>query len=181
MQWNTIRDELAVSTNKFSKMEQATIKHEVLATSASLFDPLGYLAPATIKVKLSLQNLWSQDKDWDKKLDERDIEEWRKLRAETKDLSLISIPRYTGSKDAHILCFCDASDKAFATAIYLKTMIDGESKVNLIFSKARIASQKIMSIPRLELLALLISVRSLKFVSEELSLKDCKKIVWTDS
>ena len=181
LQWNTIRNELAVSTNKFSKMEQATTKHQVLATIASLFVPLGYLAPATIRLKLFLQNLWSQDKDWDEKLDERDIEEWRKLRAETEDLSLISIPRYTGSKDAQLLCFCDASEKAFATVIYLKTTTDGKSKVNLIFSKVRIAPKKIMSIPRLELLALLIGVRSLTFVSEELSLNDCKKIVWTDS
>ena len=38
-----------------------------------------------------------------------------------------------------------------------------------------------MSIPRLELLALLIGIRSLKFVSKELKLEGTKITVWTDS
>ena len=38
-----------------------------------------------------------------------------------------------------------------------------------------------MSIPRLELLALLIGMRSLKFVSKELKLESTKITVWTDS
>ena len=90
--------------------------------------------------------------------------------------SIISLPRYTGSKDAQLICFCDASTKAYAAAIYLKPTIDGTSKVNLIFSKSRIAPKKSMSIPRLELLALLIGVRSLKFIAKELGLKNCKKL-----
>ena len=60
-------------------------------------------------------------------------------------------------------------------------MDQGQSKVNLIFAKSRIAPKKTMSIPRLELLALLIGIRSLKFVSKELELENTQKIVWTDS
>ena len=110
-------------------------------------------------------DIWSQEKDWDEGLDEGDIEQWRKVMTKTGDLSSISKLRYTGSKDAQLICFCDASTKAYAAATYLKTTIDGTSKVNVIFSKSRIAPKKSMSIPRLELLALLIGVRSLKFVA----------------
>ena len=42
-----------------------------------------------------------------------------------------------------------------------------KSTVNLTFSKARIEPKKAMSIPRLELMALLIGIRSSKFVSKE--------------
>ena len=56
-----------------------------------------------------------------------------------------------------------------------------KSIVNLIFSKVRIAPKKTMSIPRLELMGLLIGVRSLKFVSKELGLESTKRIIWTDS
>ena len=38
-----------------------------------------------------------------------------------------------------------------------------------------------MSIPHLELLALLIGVRSLNFISKQLGMESCKKIIWTDS
>ena len=56
-----------------------------------------------------------------------------------------------------------------------------KSRVNLIFYKARIAPKKAMSIPRLELMALLIGVHSLKFVSKECGLESTQRIIWTDS
>ena len=56
-----------------------------------------------------------------------------------------------------------------------------KSRVNLIFYKARIAPKKAMSIPRLELMALLIGVHSLKFVSKEYGLESTQRIIWTDS
>ena len=76
---------------------------------------------------------------------------------------------------------CDASEKAYATAINLKTLYEGKADVNLLFSKSRIAPKQKMSILRLKLLALLIGMRSLKFVSKELKLENTKIIVWTDS
>ena len=51
----------------------------------------------------------------------------------------------------------------------------------LLFSKSRVEPKQKMSIPRLELLALLIGIRSLKFVSKELKLENTKITVWTDS
>ena len=56
-----------------------------------------------------------------------------------------------------------------------------KSRVNLIFYKARITPKKAMSIPRLELMALLIGVHSLKFVSKECGLESTQRIIWTDS
>ena len=100
---------------------------------------------------------------------------------ETKELSTIEVPRYIGGKNSQLICFCDASKDAYATAIYLKT-IDEErkSRVNLIFSRARITPKKPLSIPRLELMVLLIGVRSLRFVSKELGLESTQRIIWTD-
>ena len=101
---------------------------------------------------------------------------------EAKELSTMEVPRHIGGKNRQWFCFCDALKNTYVTAIYLKT-IDEEKKyrVNLIFSKARIASKKQISIPRLELMALLIAVCSLRFVSKELGLESTKRIIWTDS
>ena len=54
-------------------------------------------------------------------------------------------------------------------------------RVNPIFSKVRITPKKAMSIPRLELIALLIGLRSLKFVSKKMGLKSTQRISWIDS
>ena len=78
------------------------------------------------------------------------------------------------------MCFCDASAKAYATAIYLLQSLSGSHKSDLIFSKTRLSPQNI-TISRLELLGVLIGVRALKFVLNELHLKVTHMVVFTDS
>ena len=53
--------------------------------------------------------------------------------------------------------------------------------MNLVFSKSRLAPVKGLTIPRLELMAVLIGVRCLQFVNEQLELEINKKLLWTDS
>ena len=50
LQWSTETDQLKVPTDKFNNTVQATTKRDVLATIASLYDPLGLLSPTTIKM-----------------------------------------------------------------------------------------------------------------------------------
>ena len=145
----------------------ATTKRKVLASIAPLFDPLGYLSPTSMKISLFLQKLWNKEIDWDDTMDKEDTGKSRQIIEETKELSTIEVPRYIGGKNSKLICFCDASKDAYATAIYLKTTDEErKSRVNLIFSKARTAPKKAMSITRLKLMALLIGVHSLKFASK---------------
>ena len=179
--WNTENDNLSISTAKFMKMSPSTTKRQVLTTIASLFDPLGYLSPATMKMRLFLEKLWNKGIDWDDDIEQSDIEVWRKMLDDLKGLSEVSVPRYIGNYDSQLICFCDASKDAYATVIYLRTTYKGNNNVNLVFSKSRISPRTSISIPRLELLAVLIGVRSLNFVSKELGFTDNRQIVWTDS
>ena len=167
LHWNTMSDKMAIPTEKFDKLMIATTKRKVLASIAPLFDPLEYLSPTTMKMRLFSQKLWNKEKDWNDTMDKEDTGKSRQIIEETKEVSTIEVPRYIGGKNSQLICFCDASKDAYATAIYLKTMDEErKSKVNLVFSKARIAPKKVMSIPRLKLMALFIEVRSLKFVSK---------------
>ncbi|GBN47631.1 hypothetical protein AVEN_110405-1 [Araneus ventricosus] len=43
-------------------------KRTVLADIAKLFDPLGFLRPVIVKVKVFLQKLWLQELEWDQEL-----------------------------------------------------------------------------------------------------------------
>lgn len=69
------------------------------------------------------------------------------------------------------MCFTDASNKAYAASVYLiiQTGI-AMSYSNLLFSKSRLTRVKGMTVPRLESMAVLIGVRMLKFVSNQIKL-----------
>ena len=80
-----------------------------------------------------------------------------------------------------VTCISDASGKIFWTTIYLRCIEEYQVLPSLIFSKSRIAPNKELSIPRLELVTVLFGARSLNFVGKSLQLKIKEMILWTDS
>ncbi|CAG2198095.1 unnamed protein product [Mytilus edulis] len=84
-------------------------------------------------------------------------------------------------KTCKLLCFCDASARAYSAAVYLHQTCGQSSRSDLIFSKSRLAPVKEMSIPRLELMAVLIGVRSLIFVKSELDISIEEMYLRSDS
>ena len=112
--------------------------------------------------------------------------QWLKIETNLRELSNCYIPRYIGLCGDHkptsqLLVFCDASKYAYAATVYLRQQTSDMCITNLIFSKARLAPNQEISIPRLELLAALIGVRCIKFVERELKLKIEQKHIWLDS
>jgi len=66
--WNPQNDQLQVKSNFTQKQptdSTASTKRKVLATTASIFDPLGLLSPAVIAYKIFLQKLWQDKLEWD--------------------------------------------------------------------------------------------------------------------
>ena len=90
-QWDTVTDQLTIDNKKFDNSMTSTTKRQILTIIALLFDPHGYLVPATMKMRLSVQNLWIQEKGWDDQLENKDIKAWQKIIAEMKKLYTISI------------------------------------------------------------------------------------------
>ena len=136
-----------------------------------------------------MQDLWKDKWEWDAKLDNEKLQKWLEIMDSLKTIPQHIIPRYLGPTcqdqsptaiDWTLLCFCDASARAYATVVYLLQASSHYRKVDLVFSKTRLAPQKI-TIPRLELLGVLIGIRALKFVERELCLPIANKILWTDS
>ena len=153
---------------------------------ASLYDPLGLFSPVTLQGKIFLQSMWNKKIAWDEPLTEQDVLQWLKIDKNLKEISGIHIPRYIGfdSTDKpkfQLLVFCDASKYAYAAAVYLRQEAKDRCINRLVFSKARLAPNKELSIPRLELLAALIGVRCMKFVEKELKLEIEQKHMWIDS
>ncbi|XP_052787361.1 uncharacterized protein LOC128222416 [Mya arenaria] len=133
-----------------------------------------------------MQSLWSKHLDWDDNLPSDDVILWDTIRQELAKIPNVAIPRCIAQvgceKSSYkLFCFCDASAKAYAVAIYLHQTGVNESRCDLIFAKSRLAPTKQMSIPRLELMAVVIGVRCIKFVKDNLNLPVDHIHLWTDS
>ena len=79
--------------------------------------------------------------------------------------------------------FGDASERAYGACVYVRVLgQDGSWSASLVFSRARIAPLKRVSLPRLELLGALLCSRLVVHVREALKLpEDTVCHCWTDS
>lgn len=171
--WNLLDDTVSVPVSSYTETKVLS-KREILQRVSSIFDPLGYFTPVVLKAKLLLKKLWINKCNWDDGVNDDFMEEWELISKELEAISSYQLPRYIGigkkpdlSIEYHLVCFCDASGLAYATTIYLHQSTGDTCKTDLIFSKTRLAPQG-TTIPRLELLGVLIGVRALKFVRKEL-------------
>ncbi|XP_045205909.2 uncharacterized protein LOC123558098 [Mercenaria mercenaria] len=183
--WNTEKDTILVQQVKPSCVQGVT-KRIVLKQISSVFDPLGLYSPVLLKGKLLLQILWKKHIEWDQTLDAEDQRTWVSIQEDATAIPLHEMPRCIVSGKGNkcknvIICFCDASGKAYATVIYLMQIGETEQTSELIFAKSRLAPVTGISIPRLELMAVLIGVRCVGFVREQLRLPIHAVYLFTDS
>lgn len=185
--WHLPDDTLHIA---FSVLDGSLVtKRSVLQQTAAVFDPLGLVAPLTVPAKLFLQHLWQLGISWDEILPPSLEQEWQEVADSLHDIPKLSIPRLVTCANAqlHKLCvLADASSKAYAAAVYLRSVTSSDPVTcNLVFCKSRLAPRSKsteVSLPRLELLGVLIAVRALVFVRKQLGLQlEEPSIVWTDS
>ena len=97
-----------------------------------------------------MKKLWSQMLRWDEKLGDGLLKEWLEISKQLESIPLYHLPRFIGitkvksrSVEHRLVCFCDASGMAYATAIYLHQSSNDSCKADLIFSKTRLAPSDI--------------------------------------
>ena len=179
LEWKPQNDTISIRYK--NKPINVASKRQILKITAGVFDPLGLFTPVTLRSKILLRELWQEEKEWDDPINDDQQKIWESILKDLNELDTIKLPRYVGNENCKLVCFTDASGLAYATTVYLLTEINGKTTVNLIFSKSRIAPVTSTSIPRLELLGVLIGTRSLNFVQKSLQIPVTKKILWTDS
>ena len=192
LNWNVNTDEIQYDLTALVNFA-ATLnptKRSVLRLAAKVFDPLGFLTPFTISMKVLFQTLCVHGVNWDDVLDGEELAAWKRFIVDLSALNDIRIPRcyFRRSKEKptgyQLHGFSDASSKAYAAVVYLRTVHhNGEIEVNLVASKTRVAPIKKQSIPRLELLGATILARLMNSVRKALtSLNTTPEIFcWTDS
>ena len=178
--WN-MDDNCVYTPVKESYEPEISSKRQIVKRIASIFDPLGFFNQSLLNAKLLLRNLWKMDVEWDTPIKDQYADRWKEINEDLNAIKGKKFQRFIGNKEAEILCFCDGSSKAYGTTIYLRCQENGQTITNLIFSKSRIAPLKETSLPRLELLAVLIGTRSMNFITQSLQPEIHQKTLWTDS
>ncbi|XP_065052322.1 uncharacterized protein LOC135681677 [Rhopilema esculentum] len=167
---------------------QIITKRSFLRTIASLFDPLGFLAPFIVRAKVVMQEIWRQGFDWDDELDgevKSKIQSWY---SELHELSNLSVPRclHTGKhKDVQSMqlhVFSDASEEAYGAVIYARYVyVDHAATTNIVAAKSRVAPLAAMSIPRMELMGAVTGLRLAVSVANAMQVSVKQVKFWCDS
>ena len=187
--WNRLTDTLAIPVPDRQQLMLAKTKREVLHGVAAIYDPLGLFSPVTISGKLLLQTLWKEHQEWDEPLADIHLHQWHAIVDNLSTVSTTVLPRCIGlvcdsAEVSHqLLCFTDASAIAYAAAVYLRTHSSAGVTSTLVFSKNRLAPIRTITLPRLELMGVVLGIRCLAFVREHLQCLNLASIdyLWTDS
>ena len=186
IQWNSCTDSFRLEVHKPNQQKEVT-KRSLVSEIGKLFDVLGWFSPTIIKAKILLQRVWEARIDWDEVLPPSILEEWFQWRTELPLITEKSIARCYYPKSVHIQSlqihgFCDASELAYATVIYLR-MTDtlGQIHVSLVTSKTKVSPIKRLSMPRLELCGANLLAKLLFHVKEAFNVPLSANQAWTDS
>ena len=174
VQWDTSADSIEFDFSQIVDEDGSPqTKRTLIQQAARIFDPIGLIAPFTLKAKLLFQECWQQELDWDDALTGDLAAEWDDWREQVKKLGKLSQPRLVAASDtsAWLACFADASAYAYGVCLYL---VQGY-KARLLIAKTRVAPLKTpkqpdvkMTIARLELLASMIATRLADYVEKAL-------------
>ncbi|XP_070203432.1 uncharacterized protein [Littorina saxatilis] len=182
--WNLKNDTLSVALD-FE--DTADTRRGILSTLGRLYDPLGFIAPATIAGKIILRELCPDGRAWDEPLSAAQMEKWKLWKRSLETLQGVDIPRMylpaslTQSSDVEFHVFCDSSEKAIASVAYVKAKDSQNSPIGFVMGKAKVAPQSGHTIPRLELCSAVLATELWQLISKHLVV-DLKKVsFYTDS
>lgn len=185
IQWDAQADQFMYNVTSPKKVVYT--KRGVLSKVCTIFDPIGFLAPFTIRAKIGIQRCWQEGIGWDEAMP-ADLEKaWRDWFQEVEELRQISVQRCLrqdrhDTHDVSLHTFTDASEKAFGAVTYIRYVFsDGSVEVTFVAAKTRVSPLSATSIPRLELMGAHLGVRLSQKLAVSLEIPIEKHNFWTDS
>ncbi|GFT42628.1 uncharacterized protein TNCV_2165301 [Trichonephila clavipes] len=149
-------------------------KRSMVSTVHKVFDPFGFVLPVMLCPKIMLQKAWKLSTSWDEELTgelRKELVQWFQ---ELKYLSDIQIHWYIQMShktlsNCVIHTFVDGSKDAYGAVTFLRLEKDDQIEVFLLAEKSRVALLRGVTIPRMELLAVVIAASLTNSVVEALS------------
>ncbi|XP_076384620.1 uncharacterized protein LOC117224036 [Megalopta genalis] len=182
--WNSADDSITYTVRPILHTPRAT-KRFISSEIAKIYDPLGLLGPVIITAKLILQELWTLRIDWDESLPMAIHNKWSQYYSQLPLLNQARFRRKTiiqSASNIELHGFCDASERAYGACVYIRSQNNhGETIVELLVAKSRVAPLKSKSIPRLELCGSVLLASLMTTVKKALDLQIEHTVYWTDS
>ena len=152
--WNPEADRLVIDLRETAnslRTLKSTKRNEV-GFSSKFYDPLVFLSPVIITLKIFFQELCRVKISWDDPLSSELLSRWHGLVANFQEV-VISVPRCcyfpACTMNKYVLYgFCDASKSTYTVVVYL---CNGSGPEQFVVCKTRVAPLVKMTIPRLEL------------------------------
>ena len=159
----------------------------MLSFVPSVFDPIGLVAPYTVKARLLLKDIWRiSGQKWHDDLPEEIKKQFLEWHSGLHLLGSLTIPRsyFTDPFDRiELHMFGDSSQDVFCAVAFLRARLTSSHQTELAFvlGKARVAPMEALSIPKLELQAALLATRLKEEILKGLTFKGTDIFMWTDS
>ena len=168
--------------------DRAVTRRVILSCILSLYDLLGLVSPILLPEKQILRELCRRKLGWNDSVDDNINKSWRQWldnASKLTDLQIRRCPKPSDVKDgkaAKIHVYSDASERGFVVVVYLRDALrDGDFTCSLLFGKSRVTPLKAVSIPRLELVAAVLTVRVVDLIVRESLVYPSQNCYWTDS
>ncbi len=185
MQWEREYDYFKF---KVQLKDQPSSRRGILSTVASVYDPLGLIAPVLLSGKRILQEVCKRGSGWDDPLSDRLSLRWEQWKRDLQNLQKIDVPRtyapfsFGKPAQAELHHFSDASTHGYGQCSYLRLKnTEGDVHCAMVMAKSRVAPLKLTTIPRLELAAAVVSVEISSVLKKELDYTVIEETFWTDS
>ena len=174
-------------TKAVSKDGSSITRRSILSSISSLFDPLGLISPVLLSGRLILRDVCKDGRSWDESIGTEKEDEWLSWIANLEELNNLKVKRclQTGLNDivsVEMHHFSDASLQGYGQCSYVRQLdSSGSISTSLVMSKSRVTPSKPVTVPRLELMAAVLSVKVARFLEKEMHYNNIKHIFWCDS
>ena len=182
--WNIRTDCLEYSVRLESR---CTSKREILSCLAKFFDPTGMIAPLILQGRMIFHDLCREGVGWDEKFAGGHLKKYWRWHNMLDAIGDVKIPRPLFGLHSCIHWqlhhFADACETGYAACSYVRgqDVSSGEWMVVLVLGKCRVVPIKpVLTVPRLELMAAVLSVQLSSKLRESLPMK-IPEFFWTDS
>ncbi|KAG5866658.1 hypothetical protein JTB14_018603 [Gonioctena quinquepunctata] len=190
IQWHINSDELSIDINAVLDLVKSPgTKRNVLKMVSKIYDPMGFIGPFGLRMKILLQSIWKLELGWDELLPGDILEMWIAWSREIFVLQDFVVPRCVVAfphDNLQLHIFADASPRAYGAVAYIRCSFGSQITVNLLMAKNRVApikqsSNDSLTLPKLELTASLCASRLSKYIEEKLSIVTNQIFIWSDS
>ena len=195
VQWHTEEDSMFPDLTLPER--HSTTKRGLMSDISRLFDILGWVSPAIVKMKIQYQELWALGIGWDEQLPTTIKKLHAKWREQLPILAKLKIPRhyYLTSEQTLTISlhgFADASMKAYGAVVYLRSTYQHQPPlITLVASKTKVAPRikpskenkhpKGLTVSRLELCGAHLLSKLLVTIRDTLKIPSSDVFAWSDS